>query len=278
MTRLPMHPPRHSSTLTPKHAASLRRFFSHSPMIFDSILKHIPDDARIQDAAVGIFWTFAKTQYGAGMCASAHRWVEDPPGALIEHAGHLVGSRVLDLAPLYRAPSLTARAVALAAISAACGPMAGSCHTMRAQDLLEKHCQAAKSSRSIALIGHFHFADQLRALGHRLMVFELDNRCQNDDIPVSTAKTRLKEADVLVMTSSTLITHATEELISFTRPDTYKMIVGPSVPLSPVLWDFGLDAVCGSVILDPDSVSRGIREGANHKQLAQCQKVCFLKP
>jgi len=246
--------------------------------IYDAILAQIPRDATIEDVSVGIFWTFVKTQYGAGMCASAHRWIEDPPGAIIERAGSLVGTPVHELAPLYTSASLTARALAIASASAACGQMTGTCQPMRAQDLLAQKCAEASRKQHIALIGHFHFADELRALGHKLDVFELENRCEPGDIPVTRARQLLCDADILVMTSSTLITHATEELISYARPDTFNMIVGPSVPLSPVLWDFGLDAVCGSVVNDAEHTARAVREGANHRQLIGCEKVCYLKP
>ncbi len=246
--------------------------------IYDAILAHIPQDAVIEDVSVGIFWTFVKTQYGAGMCATAHRWVEDPPGAVIERAGSLVGMPVHALASLYASPSLTARALAIASASAACKHMTGICQPMRAQDLLAQKCAEAARPQHIALIGHFHFADELRALGHKLDVFELDNRCEPGDIPVSRAQQLLCEADILVMTSSTLITHATEELIAYARPDTFKMIVGPSVPLSPVLWDFGLDAVCGSIVEDAENTAIAVRQGANHRQLVGCKKVCYLKP
>lgn len=245
-------------------------------MIFDDILRQVPTDAVLEDVCVGIFWTFVKTQYGSGMCATAHRWIEDPPGALIDGAGSLVGKSVHDLAALYRSASLTARALALAAVSASCGPMTGQCEKMRAQELVAARCALSPRPLRIALIGHFHFAESLRQAGHTLDIFELENRCQPGDIPVTRAPELLRHADILLMTSSTLITHATEELLSFVRPDTYKMIVGPSVPLSPVLWDYGLDAVCGSMITDAEGVSLAIRQGGTHKQLHGCEKVCFL--
>lgn len=246
-------------------------------MLFDAILSRVPADAAIEDVSVGIFWTFVRTQYGSGLCATAHRWIEDPPGALIAGAGTLVGMKVHELAACYRSSSLTARALSLAALSASCGPMACRCEKMRAQDLVAARCAAADHPLRIALIGHFHFADSLRQSGHTLDIFELDHRCEPGDIPVSRAPALLRRADILLMTASTLITHATEELLSYVRPETYKMIVGPSVPLSPVLWDYGLDAVCGSVITDAEQVSLAVRQGATHKQLQGCEKVCFMR-
>ncbi len=243
--------------------------------IFESVLSSVPRDAVICDVSVGIFWTCVQTQYGCGLCATAHRWCDDPPGAILPMAGSLIGQRVHDLASLYQAPSLTARALAVASLNAACPSFHSPGLASRAQDLIAQRAQA--SNASIALIGHFHFGEDFKALGLQVETYELDHRCEPGDIPVSLAPERLKTADIVVMTSSTLVTHATEDLIAWARPDAYKVIVGPSVPLSPCLWDAGIDAVCGSRIRDARQVLLAVRQGANHKQLVGAEKVCFLK-
>lgn len=251
-----------------------------SPTIIGSLLESLPADAVIQNVAVGIFWTCVQTQYGAALSASAHRWIDDPPGALIPCAGQLVGMKVADVAPLYDSASLTARALANAAISASFPAhlMTGTVFPGRGQDLLTEICARSQQTRRIALIGHFHFADELRALGHDLDIYELDNRCQPGDIPSSHIPQRLPLADIVVMTSSTLITHATESILAACRPDAFKMIVGPSVPLHPCLWDFGLDAVCASLIQDPAQVLLTAAQGGNHKQMTGAKKINYINP
>lgn len=248
--------------------------------IFDVIASHVPHDARIEDVCIGIFWTFVRTQYGAAISATAHRWLEDPPGVLIPNAGSLVGSYVKEMIELYDAPSLTARALANAAVSASFSvdSMTGQRHEDKAQHLLESICASSSERKRIALIGHFHFADALRELGHQLDIYELENRCGPEDMPSTLIPERLPCADIVVMTSSTLITHATEEILSCCRPDAFKMIVGPTVPLHPALWDFGFDAICGNAVTDAAQVSRAAREGGNHRQLTGCQKINFIKP
>lgn len=247
--------------------------------IFDVLLGHVPDDALIEDVVVGIFWTFVRTQYGAAISASAHRWMEDPPGALIPYAGDLVGMRIKEVANLYDSPSLTARALANAAVSAsfAVEQMTGHRFEGKAQHLLESLCASASCRQRIALIGHFHFADALRELGHELDIYELEHRCEPGDIAHTHIPERLPTADIVVMTSSTMVTHSTEEILANCRKDAYKMIVGPTVPLHPALWSFGVNAICGNIINDPEQVSRAARQGGNHRQLTGCQKMNFIK-
>ena len=246
--------------------------------IFDALCGYVPEDAIIQDVSVGIFWTFVQTQYGSALSASAHRWCPDPPGAIIPYAGSLIGMPVHSIAELYLSESLTARALANAAVSAsfpAC-QMTGTVFPGKAQTLLESLC--AEKTRHIALIGHFHFADELRALGHHLDIYELDGRCEDGDIPSSLIPQYLPNADIVVMTSSTMLTHATEQILDACSPDAFKMIVGPTIPLHPLLWDYGFDAVCGSIITDNAQVSATARQGGNHKQLTGSEKLNFIRP
>ena len=246
--------------------------------IFDVLAGLVPADSEIQDVSVGIFWTYVKTQYGSAISATAHRWCPDPPGVLIPEAGHLRGMRADRLFPLYDSESLTARSLANAVVSASFSTteMTGTRYPGKGQELLESLCHGGM--RHIALIGHFHFADALRDLGHQLDIYELDGRCEEGDLPSSCIPERLRYADIVVMTSSTLVTHSTEHILSHCRPDAYRMIVGPTVPLHPALWDFGFDAVCGNVITDDEGVSMGVREGGTHKQLTGCEKYIFLRP
>ena len=245
--------------------------------IFDALSERVSKDARIQSVSVGIFWTFVQTQYGCAISATAHRWRDDPPGALIPFAGSLQGMPVSALFSLYDSPSLTARSLANAAVSASfpASQMTGQKYPGKAQTLLESLCKA--TPRHIALIGHFHFADELRAFGHKLDIFELDGRCKPGDIPSSQIPDYLPDADIVVMTSSTILTHATEQILDACRPGAFKMIVGPTVPLHPILWDYGFDAIGGSIITDPDQVCRTAREGGNHKQMTGCEKLNYLR-
>lgn len=248
--------------------------------IFDALVRSMPEDARIEDVSIGIFWTYVRTQYGSSLSATAHRWCEDPPGALIPNAGNLCGMLVRDIVPLYESESLSARALANAAVGASfrVADMTGTRYAGRAQELLEQVCADRGPGLRIALVGHFHFADQLVRLGHQLDIFELEGRCQEGDIPCTRFAEYLPREDIIVMTSSTLLTHAAEQILGYCRPDAYRMIVGPTVPLHPVLWSFGFDAVCGNVIHDDGQVSRAVREGGNHKQLTGCAKYNFLAP
>ena len=272
----PMRQPLHLPNSHPFRSISL----ATQQRILDALIQEVPENAEIVDVSVGIFWTFVQTQYGSAISASAHRWCEDPPGAIIPFAGNLIGMRVRDVYPLYNSESLTARSLANAAVSAAFDShhMTGRCIPGRGQEIIASICGQNTPKLRIALVGHFHFADELKAFGHHLDIFELEGRCEPGDLPNTRMPEFLPLADVVVMTSSTIITHATEAILKLARPDAKKLIIGPTVPIHPILWDYGLDVICGSIITDPKQVAIAARQGGNHKQFSGCTKINYIRP
>jgi uncharacterized protein (DUF4213/DUF364 family) len=47
------------------------------------------------------------------------------------------------------------------------------------------------------------------------------------------------------------------------------LVLGPSTPLSPILFDHGAHLLSGSVVEDIESVLRAVAQGANFRQVHQ---------
>ena len=77
----------------------------------------------------------------------------------------------------------------------------------------------------------------------------------------------LPQADVAAITGTALINHTLDELLDLCRPETSVMVLGPSTPLSPVLFDHGVDVISGTVVVDTDLVLTLIGQGATFRQV-----------
>ena len=53
----------------------------------------------------------------------------------------------------------------------------------------------------------------------------------------------------------------------FCRPGALVIVLGPTAPLSPVLFDYGVDVISGSRVVDVEAVLRYISQGATFKQV-----------
>ena len=54
-------------------------------------------------------------------------------------------------------------------------------------------------------------------------------------------------------------------------------MIGPTTPLSSILFDHGIDAICGSKIIDPDCLIRSISEGATFKEVTGVRLLTLRK-
>jgi len=50
-----------------------------------------------------------------------------------------------------------------------------------------------------------------------------------------------------------------------------------TAPLSPILFDYGVDAVSGTQVVDSDVVLRCVSQGANFRQIRGVRRLTLLK-
>ena len=113
--------------------------------------------------------------------------------------------------------------------------------------------------KRVAMVGHFPSVPRLREMVGRLDVLEL--RPQPGDYPAEAAAKIIPLADVVAITGMTLINDTLEGLLKLCRPEAYVIMLGPSVLLSPILFDYGVDLLGGSIVEKIDPVLRGVDEG-----------------
>jgi hypothetical protein len=87
------------------------------------------------------------------------------------------------------------------------------------------------------------------------------------DLPASAAAEVIPQADMVALTSMTLLNHTFDGLLALRRPDAQVMLLGPSTPLAPLLFERGVHLLSGAVVEDVDAVLRGVSEGAGFRQL-----------
>jgi uncharacterized protein (DUF4213/DUF364 family) len=137
----------------------------------------------------------------------------------------------------------------------------------------EAEIRARGKGKRIAIIGHFPFVKRLGTEAKELWTFELPGRERPGDISGKEVETLLPQAEVIAISSTTLINHTLGGLLDLIAPGAYKMMLGPSTPLSSVLFEYGFDALSGSIVVDRDQVLNCICQGANFRQVHGIRKV-----
>ncbi|MHC4223302.1 MAG: Rossmann-like domain-containing protein [Planctomycetota bacterium] len=160
--------------------------------------------------------------------------------------------------------------VGLAAINSLLEPDESRLSDGKALELIRRHGAGA----NVVVVGHFPFVDRLRGEVNRLDVLELSPA--PEDLPASEAPRVIPEADLVAMTGTTLINHTFEGLMSLARGKRV-ILLGPSTPLSPVLFDYGVSAICGSLVVDPEAALRSVSDGLGFRNIEGLRPVNWIR-
>ncbi len=224
------------------------------------------ESGRILDVTMGLHWTMITARVGndvqAGLAATmpsiGHHHRDWPD---VRRPGRLGEMDARELAALTSSPSPVERSIGLATINALLPRTPGRWGDLNAEEVIAE----AGAGKTVVMVGHFPFAGRLRQRVGALHVLELDPR--GDDLPAARTPETIPQADVLALTSVTLLNHTLPELLALRRPGALTLLLGPSTPLSPILYDWGVDILSGSVVTHPDAVRAGLSQGAGFRQL-----------
>jgi uncharacterized protein (DUF4213/DUF364 family) len=121
------------------------------------------------------------------------------------------------------------------------------------------------AGRRVAIVGHFPFIERAREVAAQCWVLELHPG--PGDLSADQAGEILPQADVVALTGTSLINHTFDDLIGLCRPDAFVLLLGPSTPLSPVLFEAGVNALSGTVVDDTEQVLFSVGQGATFRQI-----------
>jgi uncharacterized protein (DUF4213/DUF364 family) len=141
----------------------------------------------------------------------------------------------------------------------------------------EEEIRSLGSGKNVAVIGHFPFIERLRSDAKELWVFELPGRGRPGNMTGKEIERLLPQADVVAISSTTLINHTFGKIHSLTSPAAVKILLGPSTPLSPVLFDHRIDILSGSIVVDQNLALKSISQGANFRQVRGVRKVTMRR-
>ena len=232
---------------------------------FAQLLTEI-ESGQILDVKIGLHWTLVTARVGdeerAGLAttlfSSGHHHRDWPD---VRQPGQLARLSAPELAALCNAFSPVERSVGLAAINALLPPTPGRWADINAEELIAD----AGADKTVVMVGHFPFTQRLRQRVGALHVLELEP--QGDDLPADRAPDIIPQADVLALTSVTLLNRTLPELLALRKPGALVLLMGPSTPMSPTLFDWGIDILSGSVVTQAQAVRAGLCQGAGFRQL-----------
>lgn len=227
--------------------------------LIDDLIVSLDKDAPVHSILVGSHWVVVCSRY-CGM-ASALRGAHSHDIPEVRDAGQLHLKTTLELVQLVHSKSLLEASIGVAALNAALGVDKSFAVEMNAADVLVDRGKDKK----VALVGRFPFVSRLNQAARELWV--LEQQQAPGEYPAEAAGELLPRADLVAITGTALINGTMEDLLGYCRPDSIVMVLGPSTPLSPVWFDYGVDILSGTWVVDEKAVLRTVGQGASFRQV-----------
>ncbi len=232
--------------------------------LLDNLLETIPE-GKVLDVRIGLHWTAVVVETeGVRQCGLAstlsggHEHHGEPD---VPQAGRLLHLSAKELTMLFLEHQPIQASLGVAALNAL---LPRHPHTW-IEDNAEEVIARCGEGKRIALIGSFPFVTRLRSRVGELLVLE-----QNpgpEDLPAESAPEVLPLMNVVAITGMTFLNKTLEGLLKLCSPEAVVILLGPSAPLSPVLFDYGVDIISGSVVVDIDPVLQVVSQGGNFRQV-----------
>jgi uncharacterized protein len=237
------------------------------------------DEITIERAVVGLFFTGVKLSNGAtGTSATPIKSIPEavccPSSAMaMPFPGKLRGRQAAELAREALSGQGIRRAIGIATVNA----LADCCWQRRPHPEVELRSGVdafdatdIRHGDKVVVVGAFvPFLKELKRRGHAFLVLEQDSATLKADElpffrPAEQAAEIVPDADVVLITGSTLVNNTLEHLLALTRPDARVTVVGPTVGMLPdAFLARGADVLGCVRITEPDAFLDLLAEGGS---------------
>jgi uncharacterized protein (DUF4213/DUF364 family) len=238
--------------------------------IIDDLLSTLNYEAPPRDIRQGAFQTAVVSRYcglASTLRTQGHRHQRPP----VKEAGSLLEKTAAELAQMVYSESIPEAAIGMATINSLLEVDETRCLEINASALLAEK----GAGRKVAIIGHFPFVPELRKLVKELWVIE-QNPVEGD-LTEDEAERFLPQADVIGITGTAFTNHTIEPLLALCNAKAYVVLLGDSAPLSPRLFDYGIDAISGTRVVETETVLRCVSQGATFRQIRGIKLLTMKK-
>jgi hypothetical protein len=246
-----------------------RKECDRSLKILDALISNLKrDDYPVRSVHSCVFWTAVISKH----CGLSSTFRDEGPSHErgVRDVGNLTKKNASELAEYAKSESLLEASIGMATINSIIDIKESKCVEKNAFEIILEKGQG----KNVAIVGHFPWIPKLKGKTKNLWV--LEQRLKEGDLPAKEADRILPQCEVVGITGTSFINHTLEGLLNLCK-EAYVLLIGPTSPLSPLLFDYGIDAICGSKIIDPDQLIRSISEGATFKEVTGVRLLTMIK-
>ena len=240
--------------------------------MYDELIELVPSNLTVEQAFVSPHWIGVKSEVGLGL---AMRFQDVPTTTPL--TGHMKGMKLKDLAAYSKSWDFHEAALGIAAINSFINSFENQKEYVEKTpkeivnvsifDLIEEKVKGKK----VTVVGHFPKMDVLSKICDLTI---LERKPGFMDTPDTACEFIIPESDFLFVTAVTLI-NKTYGRLSELASNGQVYLVGPSTPLTDIMFNYNADILAGSVVQNIEKATSLFLEGAELKQ-ANKGNIAFI--
>jgi len=235
--------------------------------LLEKLIRHVPEDT-VEEVILGVHSVLVKSVNNAGI-ASTIKYCS--PSDAVRKAGMLETLNLKQLATYALSDNLLEASIGMAAINCSVNIDNGEGMVLNAKDIiLEKG-----KNKTLGIIGHFPFLEKQRDNYKKCYIFEKSPH--EGDLAEADIPTYLPTVDVAAITATAITNHTFENILKSLPEKSFNVILGPSTPLSTLLYKYGMNVLSGSIVTEYDLLKRHVLQAAPTRNLPGLKMVSMIK-
>ena len=238
--------------------------------LYDELIDGIPENLVIEDYNIGCALAMVQARGTAGIALTVKGHSLDPL-----YQGPVIGESLKTIAACVKSWNFIEASLGMAAINcyynspqnvAALGGFDDldigdeSLENNKSKDAFAILAEEA-AGKKVAVIGHFpHIERTLRPICDLSI---LERNPDKGDYPDSACDYILCEQDMVFVTGMTFTNKTLPHLLQVINLSARVILVGPSVPLTPLLYRYGVTDLDGFCVMNPEKINQLVRHGQN---------------
>ncbi|MEA1986054.1 MAG: DUF364 domain-containing protein [Candidatus Marinimicrobia bacterium] len=235
--------------------------------ILKKLIETVPN-ISVDEVIIGVYSILVKAGKYEGIAST----IQNPlPHKRVMNAGSITKMSLRELAEFSLSDNLIEASIGMSAINSVASFANNNFKKINAKNIiLEKG-----RDKNVGVIGHFPFLEDLKNDFKRLRIFEKQPR--ENDLPEKEIPKYLPDSDVVALTATSLTNHTFEKIMQSVKKESFVVMLGPSTPLSPILFGFGIDVISGTLITDYSELKKFVTQATPTRFLKGREYVTIFK-
>jgi len=235
--------------------------------ILDHLIAPI-SEKPVEEVIVGVHSVLVKTADNCGI-ASTIKYCS--PHENVRNAGELEKLNLHQLAEYAYSKNLLEASIGMAAINCFHSTKITNPNSLNAKHIILEQ----GGNKIVGVIGHFPFLEKQKEQYKSCYIFE--KQPQEGDLTEADIPNYLPSVDVVAITATSITNHTFGEISKYLPAKSYNIMLGPTTPVSPILFEFDIDAVSGSFVDNFEQVKKYVIQATPTRYLQGIKYVTILK-